>query len=261
MTFVPQAAALGNCILYIVFASDKRQAISLTPLDLLPQQGPEGSWACVTGFWAKGSSRWAVLLALLLALILLPWALAADQLASATVAAAAALAQRPGLLFALVVALLALDPLLPVPSSIVAVAAGGGLGLGAGGGAIFIGLMAGCVLGHALGRWPGRALAARVLGAEQLAGLAAHASRIGPLALLCSRPVPVVAEAVMILAGAAGLPLARVALHCAPANAALALVWAGAGAAASTGQALPALLAALLVPALAHAAWPLLRAR
>lgn len=220
-----------------------------------------GSDRRVTGFWQKGSSRWAVLLALVLALILLPWALAADDLAAATMAAAGALAGQPAWLFALVVALLAADPLLPVPSSIVAVAAGSGLGLNLGAAAIFTGLMAGCVLGHALGRWPGRALASRVLGAQDLAGLAAHAGRIGPLVLLASRPVPVVAEAVLLLAGAAGLPLGRVAMHCAPANAALALVWAASGAAAAAGHLVPALAGALLVPALAHAVWPLLRAR
>lgn len=205
--------------------------------------------------------RWALLLAGLLALILLPWALAGDALAAGAAATADALAARPLALAGLVVALLALDPLLPVPSSIVAVAAGSGLGLAAGSAAIFTGLMAGCIAGHTLGRWPGRALAARLLGARQAAGLANQAGRIGPVLLLASRPVPVVAEAVMLLAGAAGLPLGRVLLHTAPANAALALVWAGAGAAAGAGQALPALLAALLLPALAHALWPLRRQR
>jgi uncharacterized membrane protein YdjX (TVP38/TMEM64 family) len=220
-----------------------------------------GSERGVTGFWQKGSSRWAALLALVLALILLPWALAADGLAAATMAAADALAQRPALLFALVALLLALDPLLPVPSSIVAVAAGSGLGLGGGAAAIFTGLMAGCLVGHALGRWPGRALASRVVGAQRLAGLAAGAGRIGPLLILASRPVPVVAEAVMLLAGAAGLPLGRVLLHSAPANAALALIWAAAGAAAAAGNLVPALAGAILLPGLAHAAWPLLRRR
>ncbi len=209
----------------------------------------------------RWGGRWLALAGLVLALILLPWALAADQLAAAAGALAADLAARPALLALLVVGLLALDPLLPVPSSIVAVAAGAGLGPWAGAAAIFAGLMAGCVLGHGLGRWPGRAVATRVVGAAALAGLAAPAGRIGPLLLLASRPVPVVAEAVMLLAGAAGLPLVRVLLHVAPANAALALLWAGAGAAAGDGRLLPAVLAALLLPALAHAAWPLLRRR
>jgi len=215
----------------------------------------------VTGFWHHGAARWAGLLAALLALILLPWALLGDSLAAATQAAAAAMAAHPARLAALVVLLLALDPLLPVPSSIVAVAAGSALGLAAGTAAILAGLQAGSCIGHSLGRWPGRAVARRVLGAGRLAGLDAHAGQIGPLLLIVSRPVPVVAEAVLLLAGAAGLPLRQVALWTAPANAALALVWAGAGAAAAGGHWLPAAAAALLVPALAHAAWPLLRRR
>ena len=213
----------------------------------------------MTGIWHHGTARWAVLLTVLLALILLPWLLAADTSASAAMAAAGALAQRPLLLAALVVALLALDPLLPVPSSIVAVAAGSGLGLVGGSIAIFTGLMLGGLGGHSLGRWPGRTLAVRVLGARQVAGLVTPASRIGPLLLMASRPVPVVAEAVLLLAGAAGMPLRRVVLAIAPANAALALVWAGAGAASAGGNWLPALAGAVLLPGLAHAAWPLLR--
>lgn len=42
MPFVPQAAALGNWILYIVCAADKPQACDLTLADLLPQQAAWG---------------------------------------------------------------------------------------------------------------------------------------------------------------------------------------------------------------------------
>jgi uncharacterized membrane protein YdjX (TVP38/TMEM64 family) len=203
--------------------------------------------------------RWLMLLAGLLAAILLPWALFGDELASQAMAAAAALADRPWLVMALVVLLLALDPVLPVPSSIVAVAGGSALGAGVGAAAIFIGLMAGALIGYWLGRQPGRALADRLMGDAALAGLDPQIRPIGPLALLLSRPVPVVAEAVVIMAGAARLPWQPFLLAVVPANAALALAWAGLGARASAGNLLPALVGVIALPAFAYALWHLFR--
>ncbi len=208
---------------------------------------------------AKHGRRWLLLLAGLLAAILLPWALFGDELASRAMTATAALADQPWLVMALVVLLLALDPVLPVPSSIVAVAGGSALGAGVGAAAIFIGLMAGALIGYWLGRQPGRALAGRLLGDAALAGLDPRVRPVGPLALLLSRPVPVVAEAVVILAGAARLPWRPFLLAIAPANAALALAWAGLGATASAGNLTPALVGIIALPALAYALWHLFR--
>lgn len=203
--------------------------------------------------------RWVLLIVGLLAAILLPWLLVGDQLAGLAMAATAALADRPWLVMALVVALLALDPVLPVPSSVVAVAAGSALGTAIGALAIWTGLMLGALLGFWLGRRPGRALAARVLGERGLTELRPVLRPIGPIALLLSRPVPVVAEAVVILAGAALMPWRPFLLAVVPANAALAMAWAGLGAASSTGNLTPALVGAVVLPALAHALWQLVR--
>ncbi|WP_152417342.1 VTT domain-containing protein [Sandarakinorhabdus sp. AAP62] len=208
---------------------------------------------------AGSGARWLVLLTGLLAAILLPWALVGDDLARWTLAATAALADRPWLVMALVVLLLALDPVLPVPSSIVAVAGGSALGAGVGAAAIFMGLMTGALIGYWLGRQPGRALAGRLVGDAALAGLDPRVRPIGPLALLLSRPVPVVAEAVVILAGAARLPWRPFLLAVVPANAALALAWAGLGATASAGHLMPALVGIIALPALAYALWHLFR--
>ena len=213
---------------------------------------------------AMPALRWLALLAVLLAAILLPFALLGDELARLASDTAARLADRQWLVLALVVALLALDPLLPVPSSIVAVAAGSALGATAGALAIFAGLMLGAALGYWLGRHPGRAIAARLLGAQQLAALGPAARPVGPLLLLLSRPVPVVAEAMVILAGAARLPLSTLLAGVVPANAALALLWGGLGAVAGAGQGpvagFAAVLGAIILPALAHAFWHLRRA-
>lgn len=205
------------------------------------------------------SARWLGLLAGLLAAILLPWALFGEDLARIAMATAGALADRPWLIMALVVLLLALDPLLPVPSSIVAVAGGSALGAGIGAIAIWLGLMVGALLGYWLGCHPGRALAARLLGEAAMAGLDPRVRPVGPLALLLSRPVPVVAEAVVILAGAARLPWRPFLLAVVPANGALAIAWAGLGAASSAGSLLPALVGAIVLPALAYAVWQLFR--
>jgi uncharacterized membrane protein YdjX (TVP38/TMEM64 family) len=233
-------------------------------VDDVPQHRNEGRGRAegrfqVQAMQAGQGGRWLMLLAGLLAAILLPWALFGDELASQAMASATALADRPWLVMALVVLLLALDPVLPVPSSIVAVAGGSALGAGVGAAAIFTGLMAGALIGYWLGRQPGRALAGRLIGDAALAGLDPGLRNIGPLALLLSRPVPVVAEAVVILAGAARLRWRPFLLAIVPANAALALAWAGLGATASAGNLLPALIGVIALPALAYALWHLFR--
>ena len=121
----------------------------------MPQHDNEGRGRAegrfqVQAMQAGQSGRWLMLLAGLLAAILLPWALFGDELARQAMAAAAALVDRPWLVMALVALLLALDPVLPVPSSIVAVASGSALGAGVGAAAIFSGLMAGALIGNAL---------------------------------------------------------------------------------------------------------------
>ena len=204
-------------------------------------------------------ARWLGLLTGLFIAILLPWALVGEDVARIAWTSAAALSDRPWLLMALVVLLLALDPLLPVPSSIVAVAGGSALGTVVGAIAIWLGLMAGALVGYWLGRYPGRALAARLLGAGTLTVPDPRSRTVGPLALLLSRPVPVVAEAAVIMAGTSRMPLQAFLLAIVPANAALAVVWAGLGAASSAGNLVPALVGAIALPALAHAIWRMFR--
>jgi uncharacterized membrane protein YdjX (TVP38/TMEM64 family) len=93
--------------------------------------------------------------------------------------------------------LLALDLLLPIPSSIVGALLGGRLGFVAGGLWCFLGLFAGHFTGYALGR---------------LAPARWTSQPIAPssgswIALLLSRPIPVFAEALALAAGAERMPL------------------------------------------------------
>lgn len=91
--------------------------------------------------------------------------------------------------------LLAVDVLLPVPSSAVGVMLGARLGLSLGFACCLLGLVAGHLLGYGLGR----------LAPERWAGRAPSAP--GWLAVFLSRPVPVLAEALALSAGATRMPL------------------------------------------------------
>lgn len=91
--------------------------------------------------------------------------------------------------------LLALDLLLPIPSSIVGALLGGRLGFWAGGAFTFVGLMVGHSIGYALGRLAPARWASELPEAPSW------------IALLLSRPVPVFAEALAIAAGAERVPL------------------------------------------------------
>jgi uncharacterized membrane protein YdjX (TVP38/TMEM64 family) len=91
--------------------------------------------------------------------------------------------------------LLALDLLLPIPSSIIGALLGGRLGFWAGAAWTFLGLGVGHSGGYALGR---------LLPARWSSELPAAPTWI---AVLLSRPVPVFAEALALAAGATRMPL------------------------------------------------------
>ena len=92
--------------------------------------------------------------------------------------------------------LLALDLLLPIPSSIIGALLGGRLGFVAGGLWCFIGLILGHSVGYALGR----------LAPARWTGSVGRSSATW-IALLLSRPIPVFAEALALAAGAERMPL------------------------------------------------------
>lgn len=92
--------------------------------------------------------------------------------------------------------LLALDLLLPIPSSIIGALLGGRLGFWAGGAWTFVGLAIGHSIGYALGRLTPARWASQLPAAPSW------------IAVLLSRPVPVFAEALALAAGAERMPLA-----------------------------------------------------
>lgn len=102
---------------------------------------------------------------------------------------------------AAVVLLLASDMVLPVPSSVVSTMAGAHLGVPYATAVSWLGMMIGSVLGFSLARWFGEPLARRFSGPEDWARLQEVNKRYGPYALAVTRPVPILAEAMVFLLG------------------------------------------------------------
>lgn len=155
------------------------------------------------------------------------------------------------------VGVLAADLLLPVPSSLVATLGGAVLGVPLGTLCAWLGMTIGSAAGWGLGRWAGAAAVGRLPPDERTALLAWQA-RLGPLAVLVTRPLPLAAEAAALLAGATGVGPRPFLAAAATGNLAVALVWSVTGA---LGREFDGLAAAaiwsLLAPA--AAAWWLLR--
>ena len=194
--------------------------------------------------------RWAVVAALVLCFILVPFALFEEQI---TAWAGAVLSRPPTLPLALFVGgLLASDVLLPVPSSLVGTAAGALFGWALGAAVAWVGMTLGCVIGWALGRSAGRAGLRRFLGEKEIGRAEALADRFGAAALVVSRPVPVLAEASVLFAGACGVSLGSMLLTTALSNAGISLAYAVLGAVAGGSCSFLAVFAAaVVVPALA----------
>lgn len=195
--------------------------------------------------------RWLALAGVLLAVILVPFVLFEAPLAEF-----ARRVQRAGsaapLTVALVTALLlASDVVLPIPSSIVSTAAGYLLGVPLGTSASLVGMTAGCLLGYAMGVFAGRPALKRFFPADEVARFEQLAARTGDWALALARPVPVLAEASVILAGVARLPRARFLGITTAANFAVSATYATAGALSATSGSLLIALAVLIAVPLA----------
>jgi len=107
----------------------------------------------------------------------------------------------PGPLAAFVgVGLLLLDVILPVPSSVVMIAHGALFGIVFGTLLSLLGTVGAAAIAFAIGR-RGGPLLARLIGPQEHAKADALFRRYGTLAVLVSRPLPLLAETVALLAG------------------------------------------------------------
>lgn len=200
--------------------------------------------------------RWAALLALLVAAIIIPFLLFEARLTAWTSETLHALGGRPWPGAGLVVALLASDAVLPVPSSILSAFAGGIFGWRVGWLVIWTGMTLGVVVSYVLGARAGRGVGMRIVGRAELDRAHRLFANVGPAALIVTRAVPVLGEAATLVAGAARMPFASFMLSTGAANAVVAAAYARVGAAAmSSGSFLVTFLGLVSLPAVAWAAW------
>lgn len=192
---------------------------------------------------------------LLCAAILIPFAFFGDMLED--LALAALDHSAPALRGLVIAGLLSVDILLPIPSSLVMVGAAIALPPLAAFLTCFAGLMLGCAIGYCLGRRLGEPLLARMADDDRRAALSGWFARHGVVVIALCRPVPVVAELSVVMAGAARARPLSFFMTCAAANAAIAAIYVALGTHVSDGWTfLAACAAASLVPA---SGWLLLR--
>ncbi len=176
--------------------------------------------------------RWGAVAAILLTLILVPFFLLEDPMNRLS-ASLVARDRQPAIARMAVALLLAADVVLPVPSSLITTASGALFGCFEGALIAWLGMTAGSVAAWGLGRSAGRNGLRRLVSDADLARAERLVARHGDVALVLSRPVPILAEASSLLAGACGLPFLRFIALSTLANAGISIAYAGVGAMAS----------------------------
>lgn len=180
------------------------------------------------------SLRWAALVVLVLALILVPFAIWGEQIEVWTHTFIESAGDNAGWVMLVLGGLLAFDILLPVPSSLVSAACGLLLGFVPGALTSFVGMLLSCVLGFGLGARLGRPFATKLVGAAELARLERLSQRFGDWTVIVTRPVPVLAEAAVLFAGMGRMSWPRFILLAGLANLGVSLVYAAVGAFSAT---------------------------
>ena len=144
---------------------------------------------------------------------------------------------------AVVVALLALDVFLPIPSSVIMVLSGALFGVVPGAMLALVGSISGEWLGFELVRRYGQPMAAALIGENEVPKLDRFFDRHGVMAIIVTRPLPIVMETMSVVAGLSRMTR-RVFLAASLAGTApIVLVYAYAGAASrEAGSLVPAVV-------------------
>lgn len=157
-----------------------------------------------------------------------------------------------------IVAVLAADVLLPVPSSVVMILSGAAFGVVYGSALALLGSVLGEWLGFELARRYGLALASRMAGATDLAHVNRFFDRHGALAVMVTRPIPVVMETMSLVAGLSGMRRVTFLLASLIGTLPIVVLYAYAGAMSrQVGNLLPAVI---ILIAVAGGGWLLYRA-
>ena len=191
--------------------------------------------------WPPGLTRGLLIIAAALAIPLVPFFIIGEMPGERWLSAT----DDHAWVFALAGAgLLASDILLPIPSSIVGTMLSARLGFAAGFLATFAGLMTGQIIAYAGSRWLLRRESSDLPVAPTL------------MAIFLSRPVPVLAEAMALAAGASSLRWGQFLLACSAGNLIYALALALNGAELVSQSLLgPGLLLPMLLPVTAWLIW------
>lgn len=159
---------------------------------------------------------------------------------------------EPAWIALMTVGVLAVDILLPVPSSLVSTFAGSQLGVVAATAASWLGMTAGGVIGFYLAKTFGRPLAARLSTDDDLAQIDQLGRHYGAGVLIVTRALPVLAEAAVLVLGTTALGWRQFLLPVAVSNLGIALVYSLLGHFAQSYGELPlALAASIALPILA----------
>ena len=205
---------------------------------------------------SHGLVRQLLLIAALLAIPVIPFLIFGERL-EARIANWFSLELPPGNVAVAVFGLLAGDILLPVPSSVLTTFAGRVLGFWDGTAVAWCGMTAGAVLAFGLVRVFGRPLAKRLSNDRELARMDALASRWGVFVLVLTRPIPVLAEAGVLLLGTTRLEWWRFLVAVGLSNLGIAAAYAALGNRVQLPVAVAASVALpLLTAAIARWLWP-----
>lgn len=192
----------------------------------------------------------------LFSFVLVPFALFGTQLERLLLASLELVSDLPALAYTTIVAVLALDVVLPVPASIVSASAGVLFGFWGGVLAIWLGMNLGCVLGYAIGLRAGEPALRFLVGAADLERVRRMLDSHGAVTIVVARAVPVLAEATVLIAGAARMRIAPFALLSGAANLAVALAYAAIGALAlSSGSFFLFFFGLAVLPAASWIVW------
>ena len=194
--------------------------------------------------------RWVVLIGLMFALIIIPFIIFEKQFEA--LGTWLAEGHASGWASAsIIVALLALDVFLPVPSSIVSTGAGVLLGFWRGAAVIWAGMTIGCAIGYVFGV-KATAAARKLVGEDDLARANSIMERHGNWALVVCRPIPVLAESSVVFAGLVRSPVQPFIWMTTLSNLGIALAYAAVGAFSMEVQSfLLTFVAALALPGVA----------
>jgi len=197
--------------------------------------------------------RTAVLIASVAAAVVLSKLLIENVMGLSIEAIATAWLSRAGAGTAVtVVALLAADLFLPIPSSIVMVLSGAAFGVFWGGLFSLVGSVGGEWLGFELVRAYGRSASARIVGDEEIDRLSRVFDRHGAAAIAVTRALPVVMETMSIVAGLSTMSRGTFLWTSLLGTAPIVVVYAYAGAVSrEAGSAVPAVVIVIAIAAAA----------